>query len=51
MLYQIYKYFEPDIITIFNKPMVQVDKPAPEKTKIYQVQKVCLNRNYRQQNI
>ena len=49
-----YKYFEPDIVTVLDKPVAPakpVDKPAPKKVETPQVWKACLDKNQRQQNI
>ena len=48
---QIYKYFEPDTIAIFDEPVAPdkpVENPAPEGVEAPQVQKVRLDRNQRQ---
>lgn len=51
MFCQMYKYFKPDIITIFDKPIISaklVDKPILERVETSQVWKACLDRNQRQ---
>lgn len=54
MSYQMYKYFKPNTVAVFNKPVTlvkPVDKLASEEVETLQVQKACLDRNQRQQNI
>lgn len=49
-----YKYFEPGILAILNEPVVPakpINKPALEGIKISQMQKVCLDRNQKQQDV
>ena len=51
---QIYKYFEPDTITVLDEPMAPakpVDEAAPKKVETPQVQKARLDRNQRQQDM
>lgn len=51
---QIYRYFEPDTIAVFNElvaPVKPVNKPASRRAETPQVRKIRLNKNYRQQNV
>lgn len=54
MFCQIYKYFEPDTIIVFDEPIApakRVDKFILKRIEILQVQKSRLDKNQRQQNI
>lgn len=49
-----YKYFKPDTIAFFDKLVASakpVDKLAPERVKTPQVQKTCLDKNPKQQDL
>lgn len=51
---QIYNYFEPNIVSILNELVVlirSIDKSAPGKIKICEMQKTRLNKKHRQQNV
>lgn len=49
-----YKYFELDIVVVCDNPVTPVkliDKPTSKGVETSQVQKACLDKNQKQQNV